>query len=364
MAKFSVNDILSPLSKRDALKNTSYFEIQNIPIEKILPSDKNIYEARDIDELAANIEEMGLLHNLVVKPENQNGYFEIISGERRYRACELLYENGNKNFGYLPCKIEAAGSALIDELKLIYANATARELTDYEKMRQAKRIKDLLCELKADGYEFKGRMSEIAAKIIGVSPAQVKRLNKIDKSLSDDFKQELRAENIGTTAAYEVANLPETKQKEAFDDYRKKGSLSLNDVKTKKEPETPPKSEKKTLNFKNKTEREEFIKNYTAWGVWRSVPELELSFYRYDFANGAVLIVTEYKDYGYIYNSSSNWRNNRQDFKTNHRYCLILSGDDNYIDDKYSTNYHKTYTLEGCGVSIVVDYMTKNKLIL
>lgn len=47
------------------------------------------------------------------------------------------------------------------------------------------------------------------------------------------------------------------------------------------------------LNFKNKTERENFLSEYKYWGVWLSVPELELTCYKYKFANGDELVVSE-----------------------------------------------------------------------
>lgn len=47
------------------------------------------------------------------------------------------------------------------------------------------------------------------------------------------------------------------------------------------------------LNFKNKSERENFLSEYKSWGVWLSVPELELTCYKYKFANGDELVVSE-----------------------------------------------------------------------
>lgn len=47
------------------------------------------------------------------------------------------------------------------------------------------------------------------------------------------------------------------------------------------------------LNLKNKSERENFLSEYKSWGVWLSVPELELTCYKYKFANGDELVVSE-----------------------------------------------------------------------
>jgi len=127
------------------------------------------------------------------------------------------------------------------------------------------------------------------------------------------------------------------------------------------------------INLKNKNERETFVKDYKNWiavdrttkfGVWKSIPELDLNFYRYEFANGAVLIVTEYKNYKTVYGGDFNsWG---QDFVIENKFCLILPDGDNYLDSLHTSGsiYHKTYTLDGCSMGTVVDYMTKNKLYL
>ena len=131
------------------------------------------------------------------------------------------------------------------------------------------------------------------------------------------------------------------------------------------------------LNLKNKDEREAFIIDYKNWtgndgvtklGIWKSIPELDLNFYRYDFDNGAALIVTEYKEYKTIYGSDlwTRTKDFKKDFVTEHKFCLILSENDTYVDNAHTSGviYHRTYTLNGCSMGTVVDYMTKNRLFL
>lgn len=54
-----------------------------------------------------------------------------------------------------------------------------------------------------------------------------------------------------------------------------------------------PVAKSSLLNLKNKFERENFLSEYKSWGVWLSVPELELTCYKYKFANGDELVVSE-----------------------------------------------------------------------
>ncbi|MFN3966312.1 MAG: ParB/RepB/Spo0J family partition protein [Endomicrobiia bacterium] len=67
-------------------------EIQKIPLEKIKP---NRYQARKkfdetkLKELAESIKEKGLLQPLIVSPSIIPGEYELIAGERRYRASYI-----------------------------------------------------------------------------------------------------------------------------------------------------------------------------------------------------------------------------------------------------------------------------------
>lgn len=237
MAKFTMADLLNSQSKK--MEERPAFEIRHIPIDKLKPSKKNQYGIRGIEELAANIEILGLLHNLDVKEADEAGYYEIISGERRYQACKLLYESGNQEFKTLPCKVEAlTENKAISELKLLYANAAARELTDYEKTYQAGRIKEILQALKKDGYKFQGRMREIVADMLDVSPAQMGRMESINKNLSPEFKEEFKAGNIGITTAYELSGQSEAEQAATLEAYKAEGAEALKKPKPPKV--TPP----------------------------------------------------------------------------------------------------------------------------
>src|SRR3989339_954276 len=67
-------------------------EIARIPTDKIKP---NKYQARkrfDIDklnELAHSIKEKGVIQPLIVSPSLIPGQYELIAGERRYRASKM-----------------------------------------------------------------------------------------------------------------------------------------------------------------------------------------------------------------------------------------------------------------------------------
>ena len=91
-----------PFSKLFGLKNkddiVGYIEedynnsVESIHTERIVPNryqPRQVFEPNKIKELAESIEEHGLLQPIVVRPIEED-MFEIIAGERRFRALQSL----------------------------------------------------------------------------------------------------------------------------------------------------------------------------------------------------------------------------------------------------------------------------------
>ena len=94
-----------PFSKLFGLKNkediVDYIEenrhssVESIQIERIVPNryqPRQVFDSSKITELAESIEEHGLLQPIVVRPIEENMY-EIIAGERRFRALQSLHQS-------------------------------------------------------------------------------------------------------------------------------------------------------------------------------------------------------------------------------------------------------------------------------
>ena len=111
--------------------------------------------------------------------------------------------------------------------------------------------------------------------------------------------------------------------------------------------------------LKNKTQREEFLNNYKEWGVWLTVPELEMTYYRKVLPNGTQLIASEYifNFYDYL---SGGYRD-----KTEVKYHIILSEGDKW-DGSSSTVYmnakeFKHFHPSGCSMSTMIKYLTETR---
>ena len=81
-------------------KNTDSFELS---LDKIFVNPnqpRTNFDSNEIDNLAVSIKELGIIQPITVRKVNENKY-EIISGERRYRASKIA------NLDSIPCYIKA-----------------------------------------------------------------------------------------------------------------------------------------------------------------------------------------------------------------------------------------------------------------
>ncbi len=219
MPKFDLASVLGDVSKLDTGLNPDTREqIEYIDISLIDPDPNNFYELTDIDELAANIELIGLQQPLRVRAEKDNpGRVMVVSGHRRRAALELLVKEGKSQFAQAPCIREAAAaSAALQELRLIYANSDTRKLSSAEISKQAERVEALLYQLKEDGMEFPGRMRDHVAEACKVSKSKLARLKVIREHLDQRFMQHYEAGNLTEAAAYVLAQQPVEIQRAVF----------------------------------------------------------------------------------------------------------------------------------------------------
>lgn len=95
-------------------------------------------------------------------------------------------------------------------------------------------MKVLLEEYKKN-EKLPGRIRDIIAETLNTSPTQIARMDAISNNLTPDFQEELKEEKLNMSTAYELSGLAEEKQKEIFEEYIEKGSLTIKEVKQKKE---------------------------------------------------------------------------------------------------------------------------------
>lgn len=190
MAMFDLASVLKDATC--AQMGTTQEQIEYIALENLEDDPNNFYMLTGIEELCANIELVGLQQPLRVRPDTVNpGKYIIVSGHRRRAALRRLVEDGATQFSSAPCIIEnEASSAELQELRLIYANADTRKISNSELAKQAERIEELLYKLKEQGVDFPGRMRDHVAEVCQISKSKLQRLKQIQKNLAEDILQD------------------------------------------------------------------------------------------------------------------------------------------------------------------------------
>ena len=219
-----LNSVSQNVKKANEIEAKSNFNVQYIDIKDIERNKKNFYEIVNVDELAEDIKMNGLNHNLVVR-KLDNEKYELISGERRYTALTKLVEEGNKIFALVPCKVIEAND-IDSEIILIQANAQTRELTEIEKLEQVKRLTELYKTKKKNGEKVPGKIREIIANDLKLSPTQVGRYERINNKLIPELKEILENGNLTIANASEFSSLSEDNQKVILDIINNKVEIS------------------------------------------------------------------------------------------------------------------------------------------
>ena len=213
MAKFELGSVLA-----EALGNVSKSgteQIEYLPLENLVCDERNFYSMEGVDELAANIELVGLQQPLRVIA-GEPPYYVIISGHRRRAALRILAEENPERWKTVPCIVEtASGSPELQELRLIMANADTRKMSSADLAKQAERVQELLYKLKEQGVEFPGRMRDHVAEACKVSKTKLAELKVIREKLTNpEIRAYWESGKLNHASAYLIAKADELTQRQ------------------------------------------------------------------------------------------------------------------------------------------------------
>ena len=202
-----------------------------IDISKIYPNKKQPrknFEEKEITELSESIKNQGLIQPIVVR-ETSSGMYEIIAGERRWRACQLA------GLHSVSCVVMSVDDKNVYELALI-ENIQRENLNVVE---EAKAYKNLI--------ELNGLKNEELSKKIGKSSSHISNLIRI-LDLDEEIHQMIIDGKISMGHARALIGVPNAVEK-AKEVFEKK--LSVRDVEklTSKHKQTRKKNTEKDPNI-------------------------------------------------------------------------------------------------------------------
>lgn len=209
MAKFDLGNFVKTMSVPDS-GTAGQEQIEYLPLAELHEDERNFYTVDKVEELAANIQSCGLMDPLRVR-KSEDGY-TIVSGHRRAAALRLLAAEDSK-FEEVACIIETGDiPEQLQELRLIFANSSTREMSPADEAKQAERVEVLLYELKEQGMEFPGRMRDRVAEACRISRSKLGRLKKIQRNLAPCYKPLWEAGDLPEDTADALASMPEEVQ--------------------------------------------------------------------------------------------------------------------------------------------------------
>ncbi len=191
-------------------KNQNNNNINKIDITNIYPNKKQPrknFEEKEIKELSESIKNQGLIQPIVVR-ETPNNTYEIVAGERRWRACQMA------GLHSINCVVMSVDEKNIYELALI-ENIQRENLNIVE---EAQAYKNLI--------QLNNIKSEDLSKKIGKSSSHISNLIRI-LELDDEIHQMIIDKKISMGHARALIGVPNAIDK-AREIFEKK--LSVRDV--------------------------------------------------------------------------------------------------------------------------------------
>lgn len=214
----ALNISLTPyddIFKTDEERNTE--EIKPIAISELKPFESQPFKVlidESMDELVESIKQSGVLSPVIARPHKDGGY-EILSGHRRVKACELA---GISEIPVVVKKLDddTATILLVDsnlqrENILPSEKAFAYQLKLEAMNRQGERV-DLTCSQVGNKLNSK-KSSEILAGQIGESKNQIFRYIRLT-NLIDPLLEMVDEKKIALNAAVEISYLGSKEQAE------------------------------------------------------------------------------------------------------------------------------------------------------
>lgn len=265
-------------------KKTKNLEVVNIPLAELHPFPNQPFAVRDdesMQETAASIKEYGVLTPAVARPLESGGY-ELISGHRRKRACELA---GLAEMPVIVKEMDADTATIM----MVDSNLQRENILPSEK---AKAYKMKLEAIKRQGARTDLTSTQVAQKLsveqvgddVGISKDQVRRYIRLTE-LEPELQQMVDEKKIAFTPAVELSYLQPEEQKQllqAIDSEQATPSLSqaqrmkkmsqageldedkiLAIMQEEKKPEQVVKRDENSVSFSTDRLRKYFPRSYT-----------------------------------------------------------------------------------------------------
>ena len=202
--------------------NSSGQDIFQVNVDHITPcpfQPRKHFSEVELDELANSIRQNGVLQPIIVRQTNEDSY-EIIAGERRWRACKKA------GLRFIPVIVKEASDKEVLHYAII-ENIQRENLTPIEESESYEKLR---CD-----YNY---THEELAQVLGKSRSYISNILRLN-SLDDKIKEIVRSSGISAGHARALVGLSTEEQESLAEDIMH-NSLSVRDteqrIKSRKNP--------------------------------------------------------------------------------------------------------------------------------
>lgn len=197
--------------------------ILTLAVDRLRPrpdQPRRHFDLAALDELAASMVRVGVLHPLLVRPcAEGDGIFEIVSGERRWRAARRLH------WDWLPALVTRGD---VDEISLI-ENLQRQDLNALEEAAALQRL--------IDKHHY---TQDALGRAIGRTQGQISstlRLLTLHPDILSDFPQFER--QVSRSMLVELATIDEPERQLALWERACQGALTIRTIRAEKAGNAP-----------------------------------------------------------------------------------------------------------------------------
>lgn len=188
----------------------------------------SVKDDKDMMELVESVKQFGILEAITVIPDKENGGYEIVSGHRRVRACQLA---GVTEISAVVRNLDRDEAVI----SMVDANLKRENITPMEKARAysmkleamkhktGRRSKEEVAALAAEG-KTPMRADEELAQQVGESRANIQKLTRLTK-LEPELQQMVDDKKLPVHTAADISYLKPQEQKTLADAIKKEDKV-------------------------------------------------------------------------------------------------------------------------------------------
>lgn len=205
-------------------RETDFLEVKpttQLNLSMIKANPLNNFEMIDMDDLKKSIYSYGLITPLTVFGPFDDGKYMLLAGERRWRCCRKLQEEGKLPKNYeVPVMIYAPENLNETIQKIVIRVSNIENRDDTRKIETMAEVMELLGELVSNGEMEEREMAKKASELFKVSDRWGRYWRRVFMSDDEELKTMVKDRTVNIHEASDILSLNEEKRNQVKEEIR------------------------------------------------------------------------------------------------------------------------------------------------